>query len=110
MELSHLNFNKLLITLIKYKLWQISTGRLNPDVDEDGDFDKQDIYELTWQLQRAVEIFAPAADQLVKLGELDKDERKGYVLTLVLKLLPGIDTDVVDAVIESWVATEKHKE
>lgn len=52
--------------------------------------------------------FAPAADQLVKLGQLDKAERGDYVTELVLGVLPDIDPQLIRAIIEWWVATEKH--
>ena len=109
MELSYIVFGGLLVALVGYGIWQIYTGQLNPDVDEDGDFDKQDIYELTWRLQRAVEIFAPAADQLVKLGELDKAERKEYVLTTIYKYLGDVDPDLAEVILEGWVWKNKDK-
>jgi hypothetical protein len=107
MDIGALVFGSLIVAILVYGVYQWHTGRLNPDLDDDGDFDSDDLYGLLWKIERAVEVFAPAADQLVKIGELDKADRKGYVLTMVYSLLGDVDSDLVDAVLESWVGTNK---
>jgi hypothetical protein len=56
-----------------------------------------------------VRVYAPAADQLVKLGELRPEERRAHVMELIRETLPDVDADMVVQVIEWWVATEKRK-
>jgi hypothetical protein len=107
MDRGALIFGSLIVVLVAYGLYQIVTGRLSYDTDDDGDFDEVDAYSLIVMIQRAVEVFAPAANQLVKIGQLDKDERKGYVMQMVFKLLGDVDSDLVDAVLEAWVGTNK---
>lgn len=54
-----------------------------------------------------VEKFAPAADQLVKIGELTPEARAAFVIEEVEQILDGIDPAMVRAVTEWWVATQK---
>jgi hypothetical protein len=54
-----------------------------------------------------VEKFAPAADQLVKIGQLQPEQRKAHVIELVESILPGVDPGLVGTIVEWWVATEK---
>lgn len=52
--------------------------------------------------------FAPAADQLVKLGELKPDERRAHVVEMVKEVLTDVDPQLVIQVVEWWVATQKY--
>lgn len=62
---------------------------------------------LVWDASRLVEEFAPAADQLVKIGQLKPEDRRDYVLNLVLQYVDDIDPEAVIGLIESWVAQQK---
>ena len=52
--------------------------------------------------------FAPAADQLVKLGELTAAERRAHVVEMVKEILPNVDPQLVIQIVEWWVATQKY--
>lgn len=67
----------------------------------------RDGIRLIWDASRLVEEFAPAADQLVKIGQLKPDQRRDYVLNLVLQYVDDIDPEAVIGLIESWVAQQK---
>ena len=51
--------------------------------------------------------FAPAADQLVKLKELGKADRRAYVVEMVKEVLPNVSPELVILVVEWWIATEQ---
>ena len=79
-------------------------------------FARRDRYKLTSTEQamstfqdamQLVRTYAPAADQLVKLGELDKEDRRDYVISMVCDVLKGIDIGQVEAIVEAWVAKNK---
>ena len=79
-------------------------------------FARRDRYKLTSTEQamstfqdamQLVRTYAPAADQLVKLGELDKDERRDYVIAMVQDVLEGIHVEQIEAIVEAWVAKNK---
>lgn len=53
--------------------------------------------------------YAPAADQLVKLGELEKDERLEYVIGMVLSFVHGLDLEQIRGVVEAWVVENKEE-
>ncbi len=50
---------------------------------------------------------APAADQLVKLDQLGATKRREYVVNTVSKLLPDLDPDILEALVEAWVVFDK---
>jgi polyhydroxyalkanoate synthesis regulator phasin len=57
-----------------------------------------------------VEKFAPAVDQLVKIGELQPEQRRAAVIDMVKEILPNADVELIKWVIESWVSAEKKAE
>ncbi len=54
-----------------------------------------------------IEKVAPAADQLVKLDQLGPAKRREYVVNTVSKLLPDLDPDILEALVEAWVVFDK---
>jgi hypothetical protein len=57
-----------------------------------------------------VEKYAPAADQLVSIGAMKKEDRLEYVIDLVLSHLDDMDSKQVRGIVEWWVATQKWAE
>lgn len=51
--------------------------------------------------------FAPAADQLVKIKELDKADRRAYVVEMVKEILPNVSPELVILIVEWWIAVEQ---
>jgi len=82
-------------------IWRIraeTTGRRWTFSSALNEFD--DVVEL-------VRKFAPAADQLVKINELSKTDRRAYVVEMVKEILPNVSPELVIMVVEWWVATEQ---
>ena len=68
--------------------------------------DKLDTFHDAWAL---VSTYAPAADQLVKIGELEDKDRLNYVIAMVMDMVDGIDVDQVRGIVEAWVIQHKEK-
>ncbi len=82
-------------------IWRIraeTTGRRWTFSSALNEFD--DVVEL-------VRKFAPAADQLVKINELSKTDRRDYVVDMVKEILPNVSPELVILIVEWWVATEQ---
>lgn len=54
-----------------------------------------------------VDRYAPAADQLVAIGELQPEQRRAYVIEMVKSYLPDVDIEQVKGIVEAWVAKAK---
>lgn len=72
-------------------------------------FDFSDALDEFRQAVELVEKFAPAADQLVALQELPKNQRRTHVIEMVKKVLPNIDPKIIGMIVEWWVAIEQPK-
>lgn len=71
-------------------------------------YDFSDAFDDYRRAVELVEKFAPAVDQLVKIKELEPEQRRAEVIEKVTELLPNIDPDTVRFLVEWWVATQKH--
>lgn len=74
------------------------------------DYDFSDGLEDFRKAVALVEKYAPAADQLVAIGQLEPEARRAYVVELVMSHLVNLDPDQVIGIVEWWVAERKGKE
>jgi len=92
------------VAIVGLVLYWVRSKRYPGNVDDD-----VDIFWLFHRATELVETYAPAADQLVKLGELKKEDRLDYVISIVMSLVEELDWEQVRGIVEAWVAKNKQK-
>lgn len=88
------------LAIIAVGIYQIRTGQSRV-YDVPSAFQA---YRRAWEL---VSTYAPAADQLYKIGELPKDQRLDYVIGMVLSFMDDLDIEQIRGIVEGYLATEK---
>lgn len=92
----------LAIALVIAGYWMYKRGR--------GEFvTARTAMDAVWDATRLVETYAPAADQLVALGEMPKERRLGYVIGMVMQYIDDLDYDQVRGIVEAWVAEQNER-
>lgn len=56
---------------------------------------------------RLVETYAAAADQLLSIGAIAKEDRLEYVIDMVMSYTDELDSKQIRGIVEAWVAERK---
>lgn len=90
------------VVMIGLGVYWINTGQRQVDSFEDALDTFRDAYRL-------VETYAPAADQLVKIEAIAKEDRLDYVLDMIESYDIELDLAQVRGIVEAWVREHKDK-
>ena len=86
------------LLLVGVAVWRVKTQ----NATDARRYDFSDALDEFRQVIDLVEKFAPAADRLVRLKELQPTQRRAAVIEMVTGVLPTVDPNLVKWIVENW--------
>lgn len=101
MDYSSLIYYGVGLLLLAGVIWyRTRTGEAKPD-------SVSSAVDTFWRVSQLVGTYATAADQLLSIGALKKEDRLEYVIDMVLKYTDELDIAQIRGIVEAWVADRK---